>query len=116
MVERGLAVSGAHRAYAGGAQHGLDYIDIGYASVDSRAAATLNPRSGSATAGSRRVSIRGGLLLAVADPTSAGLAELRATLHQRVVFAVSEVGHLKMGWYAILPSCRPKARKEADAD
>jgi type IV pilus assembly protein PilB len=106
LVDRGwLFPEDIARALA--AQHGLDYVDIRYSSVDPRAAATLNPEIGQRHCA---IPVRflpdGQLLVAVADPTSGGLAEIRGAL-RGVVFAVTEAHDVKQAWRAILGGFRP---------
>ena len=72
LIERGwLFPPDVARALA--SQHGLDYVDIQYTSVDPRAAATLNPDIGRRhCAIPVRFLTDGRILVAVSDPTSSG--------------------------------------------
>ena len=106
LVERGwLFPEDISRALA--AQYGLDYVDIRYSSVDARAASMLDPEVGQRLCA---IPVRflpdGGLLIAVADPTSAGLAEIRATLAGRVGFAVAEASDVRQAWRALTSGYR----------
>jgi hypothetical protein len=90
------------------AQFGLDYVNIQHVSVDLRAAACLDPGIG------RRLSAlpvrflgEGGLLVAVADPTSEGLAEVQAAINGNVVFAVTELADIEQAWRMILLGRQP---------
>lgn len=49
----------------------------------------------------------GRLLVAVADPTSAGLEEIRSAIRCPVVFAVSEASDVRTAWHALLRGYRP---------
>lgn len=107
LVDRGwLFPEDIARALA--AQQGLDYVDIRYSSVDARAAARLNHEIGQRHCA---IPVRflpdGRLLVAVADPTSGGLAEIRAALQGQVVFAVAEGHDVRQAWRAILGGFRP---------
>lgn len=101
LVERGwLFPEDISRALA--SQYGLDYVDIRYSSVDGRAASMLDPEVGQRLCA---IPVRflpdGGLLIAVADPTSAGLAEIRSLLAGRVGFAVAEASDVRQAWRAL---------------
>jgi hypothetical protein len=106
LIERGwLFPEDIARALA--LQQGLDYVDIRYSSVDRGAASTLDSEIGLRhCAIPIRFLADGGLLVAVADPTSDGLAEIVAALGRRVVFAVSEAGDVRQAWRAILGGLR----------
>jgi type IV pilus assembly protein PilB len=107
LIERGwLFPQDIARALA--TQHGLDYVDIAYSSVDGGAAAALDPEIGKRhCAIPIRFLSEGRLLVAVADPTSAGLAEIRAAIRCPVVFAVAEAADIRTAWYALLRGYRP---------
>lgn len=107
LVERGwLFPQDVARALA--MQEGLDYVDIQYTSVDGQAAKRLAPEIGQRhCAIPVRFLADGKLLVAVADPTSAGLAEIRTALNTDIVLAVSEASDIKMAWHAILRGGRP---------
>lgn len=107
LVERGwLFPQDIARALA--SQHGLDYVDIQYSSVEPRAAAMLNPQIGQRLCA---IPIRflsdGAVLVAVADPTSAGLEEIRAALQRPVAFAVAEPADVRSAWNTLLRGYRP---------
>lgn len=89
-------------------QYGIDYIDIQCVSVDLRAAACLHPEVGQRLSA---IPVRfrgdGGLLVAVADPTSAALAEIQAAISHPVAFAVTELGDIQRAWQMILRGHQP---------
>jgi type IV pilus assembly protein PilB len=84
-------------------QAGLDYVDIQNSSIDRAAASTLEP-----AIGLRRCAIPvrfladRSLLVAIADPTSPGLAEIQDALLGPVVFAVAEAADIRAAWNALL--------------
>jgi hypothetical protein len=89
-------------------QFGIDYVDIQRVSVDLRAAACLDPVLG------QRLSAvpvsflgEGGVLVAVADPTSASLAEVQASITRPVAFAVTELADIQEAWRMILLGRQP---------
>ena len=89
-------------------QFGIDYVDIQRVSVDLRAAACLDPVIGQRLSA---VPVRflgdGGVLVAVADPTSEGLAEVQAAVSQPVAFAVTELADIQQAWRMILLGRQP---------
>lgn len=98
LVERGwLFPQDVARALA--QQHGLEYVDIQHVSVDPRAAVCMRP-----DVGLRNLAIPvrflpdGGLLVAVADPTSESLAEIQAAVEYSVKFAVTDEADILYGW------------------
>lgn len=102
LVDRGwLFPQDIARALA--QQHGIKYVDIQRVSVDPRAAARLDP-----AIGRRHCSIPvrflrdGTLLVAVADPTSDGLAEVTAAVGGEVAFAVAEDADIVNAWRLLL--------------
>jgi type IV pilus assembly protein PilB len=107
LVERGW-VFPPDVARALALQHGLDYVDIQYSSVDARAAARLSPEIGQRHCA---IPVRflgsGEILVAVADPTTAALADVRAALGESVVFAVAEETDVRNAWRALLNGYRP---------
>jgi MshEN domain len=107
LIERGwLFPQDLARALA--TQAGLDYVDIQYSSVDRAAAMKLDAEIGLRhDAIPVRFLADGSVLVAVADPTSAGLAEIRNAMNPRVVFAVSEAGDVRAAWHAFLHGGRP---------
>jgi len=107
LVERGwLFPQDIARALA--VQAGLDYVDIQYSSVDKAAAVTLDPEIGLRhCAIPVRFLADGSLLVAVADPTSDGLAEISNSVNPRVVFAVTEASDVKAAWRTLLHGGRP---------
>ena len=102
LIERGwLFPQDLARALA--TQAGLDYVDIQYSSVDKAAAVMLDPEVGLRhCAIPVRLLADGSLLVAVADPTSAGLAEISAAVNPRVVFAVTEASDVRAAWHTLL--------------
>ena len=89
-------------------QHGIDYVNIQHVSVDLRAAACLDPQIGQRLSA---VPVRflndGGVLVAVADPTSEALAEVQASMNVNVAFAVAELADIQYAWHMILLGRRP---------
>jgi type IV pilus assembly protein PilB len=89
-------------------QYGIDYVNIQHVSVDLRAAARLDPEIGQRLSA---VPVRflqdGGVLVAVADPTSEALAEVQASINGTVAFAVTELADIQYAWHMILLGRRP---------
>ena len=86
-------------------QHGIDYVNIQHVSVDLRAAACLDHEIGlRLSAVPVRFRGEGDLLVAVADPTSAALAEVQAAIAPPVVFAVTELADIQQAWRMVLLS------------
>jgi type IV pilus assembly protein PilB len=90
-------------------QFGFDYVDIQHVSVDPRAAACLDPELGQRLsaipvrfhdAGTK-------VVVAVADPTSEGLAEVQAAIGRPVVFAVTESADIRHAWRTLLQGYKP---------
>ena len=108
LIERGwLFPADIARALA--AQHGVEYVDIQYTSVDAREAAQLDPEIGQRLCA---IPVRtlhdGSTLVAVADPTHAGIVEIhRALAGRRVVLAVAEESDIRSAWHALLRGYRP---------
>lgn len=108
LIERGwLFPADIARALA--VQHEVEYIDIQYTSVDAREAAQLDPEIGQRLCA---IPVRtlhdGATLVAVADPTHAGIAEIhRALAGRRVVLAVAEESDIRSAWHALLRGYRP---------
>ena len=89
-------------------QFGIDYVDIQRVSVDLRAAACLDPEIGQRlSAVPVRFLADGGVLVAVADPTGAGLAEVQASITRPVAFAVTELADIQQAWRMILLGRQP---------
>lgn len=107
LVERGwLFPQDIARALA--LQFGFDYIDIQVVSVDPRAAACLDPEIGQRhSAIPVRFLEDGGVLIAVADPTSAAVAAVQAAISGRVAFAVCEQADIRNAWRLLLQGYRP---------
>jgi hypothetical protein len=107
LVERGwLFPNDVARALA--LQFGLEYVDIQHISVDPRAAVCLNPEIGRrCSAIGVRLLPDGTLLVAVGDPTSAGLAEVRNAIDGPVSFAVTEPEDIQYAWSRLLQGFRP---------
>jgi type IV pilus assembly protein PilB len=95
-------------ARALGQQFGMVYVDIQHISVDLRAASCLDPEIGQRL---NAIPVRflegGGLLIAVADPTSEGLSELKAAVRVRVEFAVTEPVDIRSAWSRLLRGFQP---------
>ena len=67
--------------------------------MDLRAAACLDPEIGQRlSAVPVRFLADGGVLVAVADPTGAGLAEVQASITRPVAFAVTELADIQQAW------------------
>jgi hypothetical protein len=107
LVERGwLFPNDVARALA--LQFGLEYVDIQHISVDPRAATCLNPEIGQrCSAIGVRLLPDGTLLVAVGDPTSARLAEVRNAIDGPVSFAVTEPEDIEYAWSRLLQGLRP---------
>ncbi len=106
LVERGW-VFPQDIARALASQHGLDYVDVGLVSVDREAASRLDPEIGLRhCAIPVRFLADGGLLVAIADPTSEGLDEIAAAISRPVSFAVSEPVEIRSAWRALLQGHR----------
>ena len=98
LIDRGwLFPQDIARALAN--QHGVDYVDIQHVSVDPRAAILMR-----ADVGQRLLAIPvrflpdGGVLVAVADPTSESLVEIQAAIDRPVKFAVTDEADILFGW------------------
>jgi type IV pilus assembly protein PilB len=89
-------------------QFGIDYVNIQHVSVDLRAAARLDPAIGQRLSA---IPVRflqdGGVLVAVADPTSDALAEVQASIQATVAFAVTELADIQHAWRMILLGRQP---------
>ena len=107
LIERGwLFPQDLARGLA--AQFGIDYVNIQHVSVDVRAAARLDPEIGlRLSAIPVRFLSEGGLLVAVADPTSEGLAEVQAAISGSVAFAVTEQADIQQAWRMIMLGHKP---------
>ncbi len=89
-------------------QFGIDYVNIQHVSVDVRAAARLDPNIGlRLSAIPVRYLNDGGLLVAVADPTSEALAEVQAAITGSVAFAVTELVDIQQAWRMIMLGRQP---------
>lgn len=107
LVERGwLFPQDIARALA--TQHGFEYVDIQHVSVDPRAAACMDPEMGQRNLA---IPVRflpdGGLLIAVADPTSEALVEIQAAVNVPVRFAVTDEPDILHGWRLLLLGYQP---------
>lgn len=107
LIERGwLFPQDLARGLA--SQFGLGYVDIQRVSVDLRAAASLRPEIGQRlSAIPVRFLAEGGVLVAVADPTSSTLSELQAVIDRPVAFAVTESADIQEAWRMILLGYQP---------
>jgi type IV pilus assembly protein PilB len=107
LIERGwLYPQDVARALA--MQIGVDYIDIHHVSVDLRAARRLDPEVGQrCCAIGVRTLDDGALLVAVADPTSENLKEVREAIGGPVVFAVTERDDIQNAWRKLLQGFKP---------
>jgi type IV pilus assembly protein PilB len=80
-------------------QFGIDYVNIQHVSVDPRAAACMSTELGMRHCA---VPVRflndGGLLVAIADPTSESLAQIQQELDVAVSFAVAEAADILYAW------------------
>lgn len=84
-------------------QHGIKYVDIQRVSVDPRAAVKLDPEIGRRHSSIPvRFLTDKTLLIAVADPTSDGLAEVTAAVGGEVAFAVAEEADIDNAWRLLL--------------
>ncbi|MBA2463164.1 MAG: hypothetical protein H0V45_15615 [Actinobacteria bacterium] len=84
-------------------QHGIKYVDIQRVSVDPGAAAPLDPEIGQRYSSIPvRFLTDGTLLIAVADPTSPGLAAVTAAVGGRLAFAVAEEADIVNAWRLLL--------------
>ncbi len=89
-------------------QFGIDYVDIQHVSVDAGAASRLDPEVGQrCLAIPVRFLEGGGLLVAVADPTSETLAEVQSKISGPVAFAVTESADIRHAWRMLLQGYRP---------
>ncbi len=107
LVERGwLFPQDIARALA--TQLGVEYVDIHHISVDLRAAKRLKPDVGQrcSAIGVRSMS-DGTLLIAVADPTSESLKEVREAVDGPVAFAVTERDDIQNAWRRMLQGFKP---------
>jgi hypothetical protein len=107
LVERGwLFPHDIARALA--SQFGVEYVDIQHISVDLSAAARLNSEVGQrCSAIGVRILPDGTLLVAVADPTSESLKDVRAAVGGPVTFAVTERDDIQNAWRRLLKGFRP---------
>ena len=106
LIERGwLFPQDIARALAN--QHGVDYVNIQHVSVDPRAAVCMRPE-----VGERHLAIPvrflpdGGLLIAVADPTSESLVEIQAAVAMPVKFAVTDAADIVYAWRLLVLGSR----------
>jgi hypothetical protein len=89
-------------------QFGVEYIDIHHISVDLRAASALNPEVGQrCSAIGVRYLTDGTLLVAVADPTSEHLKDVREAVNCPVTFAVTERDDIQNAWRRLLSGFKP---------
>src|SRR5438067_11583376 len=102
LIERGwLYPQDIARALA--TQYGFVYVAIHHLSVDPAAARRLDPQIGErCSAIGVRVLDGGVLLVAVADPTSASLHEIRGAIQGPVAFAVTELDDIRNAWRRLL--------------
>lgn len=107
LIERGwLYPQDIARALAD--QYGFVYVDIHHISVDLAAARRLDPEIGQrCCAIGVRVLDGGTLLVAVADPTSRSLSEIRAAIDGPVTFAVTERDDIHNAWSRLLAGYKP---------
>ena len=107
LVQRGwLFPQDIARALA--TQFGVEYIDIHHISVDVRAASRLHPEVGQrCSAIGVRMLTDGTLLIAVADPTSESLNEVRQAVDGPVAFAVTEADDIRNAWRRLLSGFKP---------
>jgi hypothetical protein len=107
LVERGwLFPHDIARALA--SQFGVEYVDIQHISVDLAAASRLDAEVGQrCSAIGVRILADGTLLVAVADPTSERLSEVRAAVDSPVTFAVTERDDIHSAWRRLLQGLRP---------
>jgi type IV pilus assembly protein PilB len=89
-------------------QFGMEYVDLFHISVDIKAAARLDPEVGQrcSAIGVRQLP-DGTLLIAVADPTSERMKELREAVDGPVAFAVTEPDDIRNMWRRLLSGYQP---------
>ena len=107
LVQRGwLYPQDIARALA--TQYGFVYVDIHHISVDLAAARCLDPEVGQrCCAIGVRVLDGGVLLVAVGDPTSDSLSEVRQAVQGPVAFAVTERDDIRNAWQRLLLGYQP---------
>lgn len=107
LIERGwLFPQDIARALA--TQFGVEYLDILHISVDLRAASLLNPEVGQrCSAIGVRLCTDGSLLVAVADPTSENLKDVREAVDRPITFAVTERDDIQNAWRRLLQGYQP---------
>jgi len=107
LVDRGwLYPQDIARALA--TQFGFVYVDIHHISVDLAAARRLDPDLGRRCCAIGVRMLEGDtLLVAVADPTSDSLSEIRAAIDGPVTFAVTERDDIRNAWRQLLAGFRP---------
>jgi hypothetical protein len=107
LVDRGwLYPQDIARALA--TQYGFVYVDIHHISVDLAAARRLDPEIGQRCCAIGVRMLDGGtLLVAVADPTSDSLNEVRRAIDCPVAFAVTERDDIRNAWRRLLAGFRP---------
>ena len=106
LVDRGwLYPQDIARALA--AQFGFVYVDIHHVSVDLAAARKLDPEVGQRCCAIGVRMIEGTLLVAVADPTSDSLSEVRRAIDCPVTFAVCERDDIRNAWRRMLAGHKP---------
>jgi hypothetical protein len=89
-------------------QFGVEYVDIHHISIDVRAAPRLHPEVGQrCSAIGVRMLTDGTLLVAVADPTSESLNEVRQAVDGPVAFAVTEGDDSRNAWRRLLQGFKP---------
>jgi hypothetical protein len=89
-------------------QFGVEYIDIHHISVDMNAASRLDAEVGQrCSAIGVRWLTDGTLLVAVADPTSGAVKEVREVLGCPVAFAVTEREDIQNAWRRLLQGYKP---------
>ena len=88
-------------------QFGVEYLDIHHISVDLDAASRLSPEVGQrcSAIGVRQLT-DGSLLVAVADPTSEDLREVKEAVDGPVTFAVTELDDIEQAWRRLLQGPR----------
>lgn len=89
------------------AQFGFVYVDIHHVSVDLAAARKLDPEIGQRCCAIGVRMMDGTLLVAVADPTSDSLSEIRGAIDCPVTFAVCERDDIRNAWRRMLAGHRP---------
>ncbi len=107
LVQRGwLFPQDIARALA--TQFNVEYLDIHHISVDLRAASRIPPEIGQrCSAIGVRMMNDGTLLVAVADPTSESLNEVREAVDCPVAFAVTEGDDIRNAWRRLLQGFKP---------